>query len=61
MLRKVVGVNVGVVRVGTPEFNPSRVKNCNKKNNVNMLFNEIFQISNIIDIYILLKYDLSSK
>lgn len=31
IFRNVVGVNVGVVRVGTPEFRPSRVKNCNEK------------------------------
>lgn len=31
MFRNVVGVRVGVVRVGTPEFRPSRVINCNKK------------------------------
>jgi hypothetical protein len=28
MLRNVVGVRVGVVRVGTPEFSPSSVTNC---------------------------------
>lgn len=37
ILRRVVGVNVGVVRVGTPEFKPSRVINCNKKND-NLIF-----------------------
>lgn len=29
ILRRVVGVNVGVVRVGTPELMPSRAMNCN--------------------------------
>lgn len=31
MFRSVVGVSVGVVLVGTPEFNPSRVINWKKK------------------------------
>lgn len=30
MFRSVVGVKVGVVLVGTPEFNPSKFKNCKK-------------------------------
>lgn len=31
MFLRVVGVKVGVVLVGTPEFKPSRVINCNKR------------------------------
>lgn len=37
MLLSVVGVNVGVVRVGTPEFRPSRAINCNREKEENFL------------------------
>lgn len=44
MLRSVVGVNVGVVLVGTPLCSPSRDTSCNRRKSPVFQFGYIFEL-----------------